>query len=297
MIPPEIQSRCLQDEPIRLPMLDPETARSLLAAREAAHDAVTVSLDLGWSMLEVELLDEGVVLPNGTVTAWASIAEIAEESERCYALQEDGTPWPVGIFSEETGWYRSLIRLEGTPTTLVGGFTMHRIKGTDPLDDTREKINAIRPVVGRVLDTATGLGYTAIQAAETANYVVTVELDPAAIEIARYNPWSHALFERENICIIVADIAELIEELPDASFDRIIHDPPTISLAGELYSEDFYRQLHRVLARRGRLFHYIGDPDSRSGRRTTDGVIRRLQAAGFQRVRRAPRAFGVVAYR
>lgn len=297
MIPPEIQSRCLRVEPIRLPLLSPAEARRLLAAREAGNGTATVSLDLGLSASEVELSSEGVALPNGTRTPWEDIAEIAEESERCYALQEDGTVWPVGVFSEETGWYRSLIRLEGTPTTLVGGFTMHRIKGADPLDDTREKIAAIRPVTGRVLDTATGLGYTAIQAAETANYVVTVELDPAAIEIARFNPWSHALFERDNICIIVADIAELIEELPDASFDRVIHDPPTMSLAGELYSEAFYRQLHRVLARRGRLFHYIGDPESRSGRRTTEGVIRRLQAAGFERIRRAPQAFGVVAYK
>jgi hypothetical protein len=201
------------------------------------------------------------------------------------------------MYSETTGWYRSLIATGGAPTTLVGGFTMHRIKGTDPMDDTREKIKAIQPITGRVLDTATGLGYTAIEAARTADSVVTVELDPTAIEIARYNPWSRELFERDNICIVVADVGELVEELEDGSFDRIIHDPPTMSLAGDLYSEAFYRELYRVLDRRGRLFHYIGDPDSRSAGRLTEGVIRRLQAAGFERVRRAPKAFGVVAYR
>ena len=152
-------------------------------------------------------------------------------------------------------------------------------------------------MTGRVLDTATGLGYTAIEAARTADHVLSVELDPAAIEIVRYNPWSHGLLTRDNISVVLADVNELIRDLDDGSFDRIIHDPPTLALAGELYSEAFYRELHRVLDRRGRLFHYIGDPTSKSGRRTTEGVIRRLQGAGFERVRRAPQAFGVVAYR
>jgi predicted methyltransferase len=45
------------------------------------------------------------------------------------------------------------------------------------------------------------------------------------------------------------------------------------------------------------LFHYVGDPESRSGSRITRGVMRRLQEAGFKRVVRQPRAFGVVAYK
>jgi hypothetical protein len=77
----------------------------------------------------------------------------------------------------------------------------------------------------------------------------------------------------------------------------VIHDPPTLKLAGELYSGEFYRQLHRVLARGGRLFHYIGDPQSQSGKRTTPGVMRRLQEAGFSKVAPAPHAHGVTAIR
>ena len=67
------------------------------------------------------------------------------------------------------------------------------------------------------------------------------------------------------------------------------------SLAGDLYSLAFYQQAFRVLKQNGRIFHYIGDPESRSGARVTAGVIRRLQDAGFERVVRVPRAFGVVA--
>jgi predicted methyltransferase len=69
------------------------------------------------------------------------------------------------------------------------------------------------------------------------------------------------------------------------------------SLAGDLYSLAFYQQAIRVLKHNGRIFHYIGDPESKTGVRVTAGVIRRLQEAGFRRVRRAPRAFGVVAYK
>ena len=81
------------------------------------------------------------------------------------------------------------------------------------------------------------------------------------------------------------------------SFLRIIHDPPTFSLAGELYSGAFYQQLFRVLKRGGRLYHYIGDPNSKASGGVTKGVLKRLQEAGFTRVIRRPEAFGVVAYR
>jgi predicted methyltransferase len=147
-----------------------------------------------------------------------------------------------------------------------------------------------------VLDTATGLGYTAIEAARTAERVITIELDPAGLEIARQNPWSRALFDNPRIEQIVGDAFEEVRCLPDLLFSRVIHDPPALSLAGELYSGAFYRELHRVLRRNGRLFHYIGDPESASGRNTTRGVLRRLQEAGFTRVARRPEAFGVVAW-
>jgi predicted methyltransferase len=69
------------------------------------------------------------------------------------------------------------------------------------------------------------------------------------------------------------------------------------NLAGELYSASFYRQLLRILRPSGRLYHYIGNPSSKSGRGVTRGVIRRLYEAGFRRIKPYPRAFGVVAYK
>ena len=68
-------------------------------------------------------------------------------------------------------------------------------------------------------------------------------------------------------------------------------------VSGHLYSRDFYSEMHRVLKPGGKVFHYIGDPDSKSGRRVTAGSIQRLKQVGFKQVNRAPRAFGVVAYK
>jgi predicted methyltransferase len=179
----------------------------------------------------------------------------------------------------------------------VSGIPMHRIQGVDPYQDTLIKLRTIVPVAARVLDTCTGLGYTAIQAARTAERVLTIELDPAVLEIAHLNPWSRSLFEDRRIEQMVGDTGELICGFADGAFSRIVHDPPTFSLAGELYSGVFYRQLHRVLRRGGRLFHYVGDLESRSGRNVGRGVVKRLQEAGFTHIVRKPVAFGVVAYK
>jgi predicted methyltransferase len=186
---------------------------------------------------------------------------------------------------------------QGAPTMLISGIPMHRFKGIDPHEDTLRKIKAIAPITGWVLDTATGLGYTAIRAAESAERVVTIELDPAALEVARLNPWSRALFENRNIKQIVGDSFNEIGGFDNGAFARIIHDPPSFSLAGDLYSGEFYRELYRVLGRGGRLFHYIGDLDSKSGRSVARGAMHRLKEAGFSRVTRRPEAFGLVAYK
>ncbi|HUF52663.1 MAG TPA: methyltransferase domain-containing protein [Dehalococcoidia bacterium] len=180
---------------------------------------------------------------------------------------------------------------------LVSGVPMHRIKGIDPLEDTRRKVKTIAPIMGRVFDTATGLGYTAIEAARTASRVLTIELEESAAEIARQNPRSQDLFDNPRIERCIGDSFDLVQDLADSSFDRIIHDPPLFSLAGELYSGEFYRQLFRLLAPGGRLFHYIGDPDSRISGNVTRGVLRRLEEAGFRNVKRRPEAFGVTATR
>jgi predicted methyltransferase len=270
-------------------------ARPLLQARQAGEASTCASPDLNLSRVEVTLDGAGVCFPTGERVTWVQLEEIAAAENSCFVLRE-GDIHEVRAFSEVTNWLRALYPTGGAPTMLVSGVLMHRVKDTDPYKDTLKKIKAARPS-GDVLDTATGLGYTAIEAARVADHVVTVEIDPAALEVARLNPWSKDLFANPGIEQVIGDVYDVVEEFDDGRFSCVIHDPPTFSLAGDLYSRDFYAELYRVLREKGRLFHYVGDPESKSGRGVTRGVVRRLGEVGFTRVVRRPEAFGLVAYK
>ncbi|HEX8727405.1 MAG TPA: methyltransferase domain-containing protein [Ktedonobacterales bacterium] len=277
------------------------TWEARLAAGVAPDERMeaTTSADLGLSTLTVMLNSTGVIYPGGERLPWEVARTIAGSPNQCFILDGvgglAGSAAHIAAFSPTTNALRSLMPTAGAPTMLISGISMHRIKGTEPWADSVAKAQAVAPISGRTLDTTTGLGYTAILAARTAAEVVTVELDPTGLEVARRNPWSHELFDRPNIQRVVGDAFEVAARQPEGAFDRIIHDPPYLALAGELYSEEMYRRLYRALRRGGRLFHYIGDPQSVSGARTTAGVLRRLEAVGFQRITRRPEAFGVVA--
>ena len=271
-------------------------AKQLIEAHKSGLSAVSISLDLNLTESEVRLQPDSVLFPGGESLEWESIAEISSNEVACYCVDGNAAK-PIKGFSEFSGRVYGLMPTESAPTMLISGIPMHRIKDTNPHEDTLNKIKAIGPIKGDVLDTTTGLGYTAIEAAKTARHVVTIEIDPTAQEIARQNPWSQALFDNPKIKQIIGDAFDKIGEFEAESFSTIIHDPPMFSLAGDLYSREFYEHAFRVLKPNGRIFHYIGDPESKSGARTTAGVIRRLQETGFKRVTRAPRAFGVVAYK
>jgi len=268
-------------------------AECVLKARAAGRGSVGVSLDLGLTTAEVALGPEGVRFPDDQILAWQYLEKIGASERGCFVI-EDNVPRKIQVFSEASNRLYSLMPTAGAPTMLISGIPMHRIKGIDPYRDTLQKIKTIAPL-GRVLDTATGLGYTAIEAARTAEHVITIEIEPAVLEVAQLNPWSQALFENPRITQRIGDAIEEIEEFEGEVFSRIVHDPPALNLAGDLYSGTFYRQLFRVLRRGGRLFHYVGDLQSKSGRTVVRGVVRRLREAGFSRVVRCPEAFGLVA--
>lgn len=282
-------------------MLSHVTVRPLLGARRRGESSSTGSLDLGRTTFEVALRPEGADLPDG-ILPWPAIETIARSDTACFEIgpadeSTDLTAEPIKAFSTELGRAYTLFPTARAPTMLVSGIPMHRIKGTDPLADTERKVGALRPIGGRVLDTATGLGYTAIRLAAAGANVTTIELDPLVLGIARRNPWSDELFDRPRIEQRIGDASEVVEALPTASFDSVLHDPPVVSLAGDLYGHAFYAELARILRPGGRLFHYVGNPHSTSGSRTTKGVVRRLREAGFERVEARADAFGVSAVR
>jgi len=170
-------------------------------------------------------------------------------------------------------------------TIEIDGVRMHQTARKTPRQDAAEKVVALHPKDGlAVLDICTGLGYSALSAARRGCWVTTVEKDSAVLEMAKDNKDSEGLFDHPRIKVINEDAYAFVPTLADASFDLILHDPPRFSMAGELYSEAFYRELFRVLKVGGRLFHYTGTPGAARGKSITRGVKQRLTAAGFEQV-------------
>ena len=266
----------------------------LLETHRARKTKVEASTDLGLTKTRVTPDADGIQFEEGERLAWHDAEKIARDENSCFVLRANEI-FKIKTFSELTNRAYSLYPTAGAPTMLVAGFPMHRIKDITPERAALAMVKALAPISGNVLDTATGLGYTAIEMAKTAHHVITIELDPAAQEIAEQNPWSRDLFNNPKIEQRIGDSYEIVPTFDANSFDAILHDPPTMSLAGDLYSQEFYLELFRVLRRGGKLFHYIGDPESKFGANMTRGVIQRLKGAGFKIVKAAPQAFGLIA--
>lgn len=269
----------------------PQGARRLLLGGER----VSLNLDLRKTSRtwEIERRGEKFIFPDGTAVELEIIKRIAEDADSLYFVSSGGV-YKAAI-AGESGFYKLVPTIP--PTIEINGIRMHRTKEVNPLQDTRNKVNTVNPKEGEtVLDTCMGLGYTAIEASKRGAYVITIEKDPNVIELARINPWSRGLFTGGKIQVIQGDAFEVVKKFKDESFDVVIHDPPRFSLAGHLYSEEFYRELFRVLRPGGRLFHYVGNPGKKYRKKDLQkGVMERLRRVGFVGVRRVEEALGVVA--
>lgn len=115
---------------------------------------------------------------------------------------------------------------------------MHRFKSASPRQDTEHKLGALgKRLRGRVCDVCTGLGYTAIGAAqcEAVSEVCTIELDPLMVDMQRANPWSESLFSDPKMVRLLGDATEVVAALPTGYFDALVHDPPAqVNLANRL---------------------------------------------------------------
>ncbi len=276
------------------PVISHFQAQPLIAAHEHGETSAETSLDLEISRCQVLLDDQGVHAGGHFLIDWADLSRVAKSENACFEITEEGII-PIRAFSEDSNKIVQLMPTAQEPALLISGFVMHRLRDVSPSEGARRMVRALSPLRGRLLDTATGLGYAAIEAVKYASEVITIEVEPLAQRMARKNPWSKGLFTAERIRQKIGDSAEVIRTLDDGSFQNLLHDPPAINTAGALYSLDFYKEAFRVLSRGGKFFHYIGDPESTSGKRTTEGVLRRLREAGFQRVLKKPDAFGVLA--
>ncbi|MCD5401997.1 SAM-dependent methyltransferase, partial [candidate division NPL-UPA2 bacterium] len=169
------------------------------------------------------------------------------------------------------------------PTMEISGVRMHRTKNCEPFLDARQKVSEIVRRDDVVLDTCGGLGYTAIWSRRFgARRVISVEIDEKVRAIRQDNPWSSEMFNEPGIELVDGDVFVYVNSVSNNYFDSIVHDPPRFSLAGELYSKEFYFQLHRAMKPGGRVFHYTGNPYSKGKKRDfVGGVRRRLREVGF----------------
>lgn len=263
-----------------------------------------MSIDIGMrTRTDLHVCDMGVYLCEDSthpVATWREVRKMAKRGRNgafeCFTTNEE--PRRIASLSETSGRALSLYPVKGRerPTLVIGGFGMHRFRGMTPREDTERKVHALRPF-GRVLDVCTGLGYTALHIAgvEGVREVVTIEWDVGVVDIQRRNPWSAALFRGGNVGTVVGDGRVVVAEFSDGCFDCIMHDPPARALAPELYEREMYHQFWRVCKEGGRLFHYVGDPQSKEGGRVFGAVVKLLNDVGFKNIELQRDAFGVSA--
>ncbi|MCK4810187.1 MAG: spermine synthase [Candidatus Omnitrophica bacterium] len=237
---------------------------------------LSIKVDFGLKEVKVRIEADKAVLDNRFILSF----DQRIKSKFCYMLEKTKFS-PMAFFSEDTKKFYKLIPTSDWPSLAIGSVPMHKICLGSPYQDTLQKIELIKPR-GKVLDTCTGLGYTAILASETSDKVMTFEKDENVLFLAKLNPFSKKLFEKGNIELKQADISEYISRFGDNYFHAVIHDPPTFKLSPPLYHLDFYKELFRVLKNKGRLYHYVPLYKVKTGFNFPLRVKNRLKQAGFK---------------
>lgn len=276
-------------------LIDSFEARKILEAFEEGQDSMLAFFDLRFTQEQIRFRGGKIIIRD--IEYEPEVLRKISKNPAIFLVED---PPRIIAFYDEC--YYKLEPVENTaPTLEIDGIRMHRTKHLTPLEDARIKIKLVEVAEGEdVLDICTGLGYTAIEAYRKRARVITIEKDSNVIEIAEYNPYSRDLFkgiEERKITLLNEDASEAIKSFADNSYDVIIHDPPRFSLAGELYSKSFYRELYRVLRAGGRVLHYVGKPGSKyRGRDLISGIIIRLTENGF-RTQRTEDNESVLAYK
>ncbi len=269
-----------------------QTATFLLKEALRARETIEASLNLGKSKTKI-------VVRNGFFEVLGQRVEIRKlerlKENTIYTIEEEKV-LAVELFSEKTNLYYKLRPTKDWPTLMLSSVPMHRFVSASPKESATRMVELIKPVKGKVLDTCGGLGYTAIISANSgAGKVICYEIDESVLEMAKYNPYSKELFENEKIELRHESVLEGIKNLPNESFDRIIHDPPTMSFAKELYQKEFYDELFRVLKKGGKLYHYAPNPKKTKGAEFWKTIIKILTKSGFANADYVKTASGITA--
>ena len=269
-------------------------AREVLDAMDRGDDLVDISVDLHLSRDAFDLRGDELILDAENRLSREELRRIEGKENRIFHL-EGGR---LEVLEVRGDGYYKLVPTDQAPLLEISGVKMHISKGINPFESAGQMAAQVVKKGDRVLDTCSGLGYAASAALQLgAREVVSVERSATVMELRKKNPWSQRIFGAD-IQLVHADVDDYIRELAADSFDSVIHDPPRISLAGELYGEQFYREIYRVLRRRGALFHYTGNPHLlKRGASFTDHAAQRLREAGFTKVVKVAELMGVTAYK
>ncbi len=267
----------------------------LLKGLENRSGCFEATLDLGLSRSTV-CIEGRALRVDGVSLDLDNIAPSEEDRVVIYETARD-VAYEVARYTPTSFYKLKAVALDKAPTLEINGIHMHRITGVDPWKDALLKVRAAGITRNNfVLDTCMGLGYTAIASLmRGAKWVYTFEVDENVVWIAERNPWSRKLGST-NVSIFLGDVVEYVHSLPDAYFDRVIHDPPRFTKStGSLYGLEFYRELYRVMKPRGKLFHYTGEPHRHGGPSILKGIKRRLEEAGLRVLYYDEDALGYVA--
>jgi predicted methyltransferase len=251
--------------------LDARSATCLRNALRRREPSLEISLDLNLSTSCVHL-PLGAPFPPSETDVEALLSKVLS-SPRTAWLVRRGKPHRIEYRANR---YLKLVPTAEAPTLEIDGIGMHVL---DPRGLFQTLGKTIKQVVrrgDRVLDTCSVLSY---------------EIDGAVLRLRVLSPWSAGLRD-ERLTVKRADVSEAVGSLREGCFEAVLHDPPRISVGGELYSLEFYRALARVLVPGGRLYHYTGQPFQRWRRKDiVGGVARRLREAGFT-IKWSPEARG-----
>lgn len=261
-----------------LPLLTLQVHEALMTARRSGTREVECSLDLGRSLTSVRVHAD----------SWEWRGSHYPFLQRC--KERTIYSWTGEGFEPVARFTTSLIKLVptewGPPTFEIDGIKMLPTLNVSPYEDAQRKVTLIEPHGKTILDTCGGLGYFAVWCLQLgAARIVSYEVNDSVLWLRRVNPWSPegGGVVDERLTLVHADVLDEIGSYPAKAFDAVLHDPPRFGIAGELYSQQFYDELTRVLKPRGRLFHYVGAPNKlTSGRDVPREVSKRLQRAGFR---------------
>ncbi|MBP7708071.1 hypothetical protein KA107_00160 [Candidatus Pacearchaeota archaeon] len=257
---------------MEFPILSSEDLRNITAAILAGKKEVLLSLDLGYSgkKEKVELYDQGIIYDKQFI----EIPSVREDDKSCYLVLADVIEKVQ--YSSGGGVYK-LVPTSFRPILQISGTSMHKQSFIERVDKDK--------LWGKVLDSGTGLGYTAIAASKSAK-VITIEVDEMVSQLQKINPYSQELFDNDNIKLVEGDLVDEIKKFPNLEFNFIILDGGTPKSSGEFFSAKNYEQAFRVLKFGGKLYHYVPNYHVERGTDFAENISTTLKKIGFRKVER-----------